>query len=283
MTRIKVNPDCLDQLMGALNSAMATLDGAVGSFSSLTNVPLIDVGATKIQNNVNAMSQRANSSSSLISTNKDSFMTAEVAIANMFDSIEVPINLENVDSSMFVETDGITVTKDDGTSVNNGGKIAEQNIDFRDEVNKDNLVNITKGPLNTQKMEDRYNQKKVALSDITTGPISTQNYEDRYSQETVNLSNITKDQLNNQIFDDRYTQEKVVLGNVSSGEQLNKQELRDSYDNTSFVSLNSVNSNPISNFQEYDQNPFVNTEYIDLYNMNHSNNANTKTEIDFLE
>ena len=244
MTKINYKQDNIETLMSALNRVASSLSGVADGFSSsLGNNETLTAGVDKIKSNVDIISQRASSTSSIVSKQNDSFIEGETKITSLYESIEIPTELGNVYSPYDDVESNVAVTKNDGKAVSDD-VTSEQELDLKNNADgQETLYDLNDNRSSEKDFEDKYGEDKENLSDITNDNENKEKELDEYvDSEEIGLEDIKEDSnLDEKTLDEYKEQNKTQLNSIDS-EETEKKELSDDYDSNK-ISLGAVSTN----------------------------------------
>ena len=182
-------------LSRSISSISSVGNESSSSFSSLNRANLYGDGINKINRQINSIANSVSNIRQIIENSNQEMTDAENMLASRAESIEIPkdfVTKDSVKSNLFNE---ITLSKNDGRSVNEGQELTDDKEEFTSSVTYDNnLKNIKNSNMIESNNIKDINLNKVSLSDVSNDLEVRENllqFDETLNKE--NLSNIGND------------------------------------------------------------------------------------------
>lgn len=171
---LTVDSDTLDTTVNALNKASVFLDDSItsskNSFSYLQSSPNLSKGINTLHGNMSVMAQRLKGFGNTLNKQNNKIVETENYLDGLIDSIEVPTELANVDTTYQSDRVNMNLSKNDGKSVNPNDTTTEQAISEETDIDKVKLDDINNaGGKEKQELDDEHSRDKEKLEDINNG------------------------------------------------------------------------------------------------------------------
>ena len=180
--------DLLSNINTTSNEVEVANDEAKEDFEAYKKSEVFGKGAQIINDQVDAIFDSLESLGNVMYKGTSTIFETEMKILQEARDLEIPMGYEVNNTVTDKNAGGISLTKNDGRSVNEGENPSEITPEMEEEVEKEELENIEKAETERQEMdENEIRVNEVSLGNIENGETRREEYRDEYTENEQQL------------------------------------------------------------------------------------------------
>lgn len=285
-----ISTDQMDALSGTYNrtkiNASEAREFISSGFQGMSNSGLFSKGIDVFSKQLDSLYSSLDASNRVVTQFSDSSVELELTLKRKANDLTVPTDFIKSDSSRYITIDDISLSKNDGKSVNEGEKNLS-NVEFDnnglDSINSVKIENIIKNSDFNIEAENSYSvNKDEKLKNILTGNIGDFNFDDdSFIKEKTDIQSIAGNDENIYHEDEESDINNSSIKVKEKISNINKNNFDFNFDSnqmnmSSSSSFNDLSSSPAGNYDEFSENYSTSTNKNNI----DSNESKDEKELD---
>lgn len=233
----EIESEEIDEICLYYNRTSQEINGAnqeaKRDFDSLKRAEVFDRGAQKINNQLDLFSDKFIMLSNALQKSMNKTFEEEYHLRDEIRSLQIPKDFGVNNSSHSNSFDNVTLTKNDGRSVNEGKALFDNTEEFNSSVNYNTNLqdfNNERGK-EVQNINFKLNGNETRLEDITSKELEKQELNFRIDGKEENLQNIDGGNLNEQKIDFNLNGGNVNISNINNSQSIKQENIDFNDDN----------------------------------------------------